>query len=190
MRVISGKYKGLNLDGFNIDGTRPTMDRVKESLFGSIQGYLKNSVCLDLFAGSGSLGIEALSNGASKCYFIDNNIEIIKILKNNLSNVDNYEIINNSYDKFLNNTNLKFDIIFLDPPYKKQEIVKLLGEIFELRLLNKGALIICETDQEANLPEELTGYEFIKKSDYGITELTFYRYLGGEQHEGHISGNV
>ena len=78
----------------------------------------------------------------------------------------------------------------MDPPYKKQEIVKLLGEIFELRLLNKGALIICETYQEANLPEELTGYEFIKKSDYGITELTFYRYLGGEQHEGHISGNV
>ena len=74
MRVISGKYKGKNLIGFNIDGTRPTMDRVKESLFGMIQNHIKNSVVLDLFAGSGSLGIEAISNGAAKCYFIDNNI--------------------------------------------------------------------------------------------------------------------
>ena len=69
MRVISGKYKGKNIMGFNIMGTRPTMDRVKESMFGMIQNNIKNSVCLDLFAGSGSLGIEALSNGAKMCYF-------------------------------------------------------------------------------------------------------------------------
>ena len=82
MRVISGKYKGKNLIGFDIDGTRPTMDRVKESLFGIIQNNLKNSVVLDLFAGSGSLGIEALSNGAIEAYFIDNNIELINIISN------------------------------------------------------------------------------------------------------------
>ena len=81
MRVISGKYKGKNLIGFDIDGTRPTMDRVKESLFGIIQNYIKDSVVLDLFAGSGSLGIEALSNGASTCYFFDNNIELVNIIK-------------------------------------------------------------------------------------------------------------
>ena len=81
MRVISGKYKGKNLIGFNIDGTRPTMDRVKESLFGIIQNYIKDSIVLDLFAGSGSLGIEALSNGASSCYFFDNNIELVNIIK-------------------------------------------------------------------------------------------------------------
>ena len=69
MRVISGKYKGKKLDGFGIPGTRPTMDRVKESLFGSIQNDIKDSVVLDLFAGTGSLGIEALSNGAKKCFF-------------------------------------------------------------------------------------------------------------------------
>ena len=81
MRVISGKYKGKNLIGFDIDGTRPTMDRVKESLFGIIQNYIKDSVILDLFAGSGSLGIEALSNGASNCYFFDNNIQHINKIK-------------------------------------------------------------------------------------------------------------
>ncbi len=81
MRVISGKYKGKKLIGFDIDGTRPTMDRVKESLFGIIQNKIKDSIVLDLFAGSGSLGIEALSNGAKMCYFVDNNIELINIIK-------------------------------------------------------------------------------------------------------------
>ena len=78
MRIISGKYKNKKLIGFDIEGTRPTMDRVKESVFGMIQNYLKNSVVLDLFAGSGSIGIEALSNGSSKCYFVDNsNLKVV-----------------------------------------------------------------------------------------------------------------
>ena len=81
MRVISGKYKGKILIGFDIDGTRPTMDRVKESVFAIIQNNIKNSVVLDLFAGSGSLGIESLSNGASECYFVDNNTSLINMLK-------------------------------------------------------------------------------------------------------------
>ena len=103
MRVISGKYKGISIDGFNIDGTRPTMDRVKESMFAMIQNKLKNSVCLDLFAGSGSLGIEALSNGAKYCYFVDNNIEVINILKNNLNRIKdkNYSVINKHYKQAL-----------------------------------------------------------------------------------------
>ena len=98
MRVISGKYKGKNLEGFDINGTRPTMDRVKESLFGSIQNKVINSVCLDLFAGSGSLGIEALSNGGSKCYFVDNNYEIIKKLEKNLKGIYNSTLLNKSYE--------------------------------------------------------------------------------------------
>ena len=86
MRVISGLYKGRILDGFDIDGTRPTQDRVKESLFGSIQDYIEDSVVLDLFAGSGNLGIEALSNGAKECYFVDNNKIAINTINNNLNN--------------------------------------------------------------------------------------------------------
>ena len=93
MRVISGKYKGRILEGFDIKGTRPTMDRVKESMFASIQLYLKDSICLDLFAGSGSLGIEALSNGAKKCYFVDNNKIAIEKIKKNTLGIDNKEII-------------------------------------------------------------------------------------------------
>ena len=84
MRVISGKYKGKRINGYDIDGTRPTMDRVKESMFGTIQDYIKDSVVLDLFAGSGNLGIEALSNGALKGYFVDNNKKVIDTIKKNI----------------------------------------------------------------------------------------------------------
>ena len=84
MRVISGLYKGRNIDGFDIDGTRPTQDRVKESVFGSIQNHLEGSVVLDLFSGSGNLGIEALSNYAKECFFVDNNKEAIKVINNYL----------------------------------------------------------------------------------------------------------
>ena len=107
MRVISGKYKGRVLQGFNIDGTRPTMDRVKESLFGIIQNKVNESICLDLFAGSGALGIEALSNGASFCYFVDKNKIAINTLKNNLNNIDNYEIICDDYKCALNKLKMK-----------------------------------------------------------------------------------
>ena len=101
MRVISGKYKGLEIKGHDIVGTRPTMDRVKESLFASIQNKVKGSVCLDLFAGTGALGIEALSMGANSCYFIDVNKVATKTLENNLKKLrvtEDYHILLCSYD--------------------------------------------------------------------------------------------
>lgn len=171
MRVISGKYKGLYLEGFNIDGTRPTMDRVKESLFGIIQDYVKDSVCLDLFAGSGSLGIEAISNGAKECYFVDKNIEVIKILKRNLNKIDNAKIFNSSYDKFLKEINTKFDIIFLDPPYKFNLINNSIDLIIENDLLNDGGLIICEYETE----EIIDKFDLIKEKKYGSKYIKIYK---------------
>ena len=102
MRVISGKYKGKNIMGFNIEGTRPTMDRVKESMFGMIQSNIKGSICLDLFAGSGSLGIEALSNGALECYFVEKNNEIFNILRNNLDGISGSILLKKDYKDALN----------------------------------------------------------------------------------------
>ncbi len=87
MRVISGKYKGKTIKGFNQEGTRPTMDRVKESLFSMLQSDIKNSIVLDLFAGSGSLGIEALSSGSKLCYFVEKDKKMFSILKDNLNNL-------------------------------------------------------------------------------------------------------
>ena len=92
MKVISGLYKGRKIDGYDIDGTRPTMDRVKESIFGSIQNYVPDSIILDLFAGSGNLGIEAISNGAKYGYFVDNNkIAYNTIITNNIVMFSNFK---------------------------------------------------------------------------------------------------
>jgi len=171
MRVISGKYKGKNLQGFDIDGTRPTMDRVKESLFGIIQNYLKDSICLDLFAGSGSLGIEALSNGARKCYFADYNKEVIKILENNLKEIDNSFILNNSYEEALEKLkNEKFDIIFLDPPYKYNLITKAVNIILKNDMLNKNGIIVCEYEKE-NINIDL---KIKKEKKYGSKNIRIY----------------
>lgn len=176
MRVISGKYKGKKLDGFTIEGTRPTMDRVKESLFGSIQNYVKNSVVLDLFAGSGSLGIEALSNGANSCYFCDNSREAIKVLENNLKDIDDSYIIKKDYNdvlKELKNKDIKFDLIFLDPPYKLNLINDSINKILEYDLLNKNGLIVCEYESE--LVE--CNLDLIKEKKYGTTYVKVYKKL-------------
>jgi len=171
MRVISGKYKGKNLKGFDIDGTRPTMDRVKESLFGIIQNYIPDSICLDLFAGSGSLGIEALSNGAKVCYFNDSNKEMIKILKENLNNIENYFVFTKDYISFLNEVNVKFDIIFLDPPYKMNLINKSIDIIIDRDLLNKNGIIVCEYENE----EINCDLKIIKEKQYGSKKIIIYK---------------
>ena len=174
MRVISGKYKGRKLEGFNIEGTRPTMDRVKESLFGSIQNYIKDSVVLDLFAGSGSLGIEALSNGALACYFCDNNNEVIDILKKNLQNIDNSYTIKSDYMKALydlKEKKIKFDIIFLDPPYKLNLINDSIKRILEYSLLNKDGILVCEYETE-NIDCDL---KLLKEKRYGTTYVKIYK---------------
>lgn len=175
MRVISGKYKGKNLIGFDIDGTRPTMDRVKESLFGIIQNYIKGSTILDLFAGSGSLGIEALSNGASNCYFFDNNIELVNIIKKNTMGINGVHVMKSDYKntlEMLKNSNIKFDIIFLDPPYKLNLINDCLNKIYEYNLLNKNGIIVCEYENE-NINTDK--FELIKEKKYGAKNVKVYK---------------
>ncbi len=171
MRIISGKYKGKKLRGFNIEGTRPTMDRIKESLFGMIQTHIPNSIVLDLFAGSGALGLEAISNGAKKCYIIDKNIEAIKIIKENSQNIDeDLKIMNIDYKKFLKNTEEKFDIIFLDPPYKENQMDKSLRIIEERDLLNEKGIVICE--YEIGNPK--TNLKLIKEKSYGPKKIKIF----------------
>ena len=175
MRVISGKYKGKSLIGFDIDGTRPTMDRVKESLFGIIQNKINSSIILDLFAGSGSLGIEDLSNGASEAYFIDNNIELINIIKKNTSGMnDKIHIIKSDYKSALElfkNSNIKFDIIFLDPPYKLNLINDCLNKIVKYNLLNENGIIVCEYETEEI---ENSNFKLIKDKKYGSKKIKIF----------------
>ena len=171
MRVISGKYKGKNILGFDINGTRPTMDRVKESMFASIQNHIKDAVVLDLFAGSGSLGIEALSNGASKCYFIDSNKIAVDTINKNIQGIDNAIVLKYDYKealKYFKDNNIKFDLILLDPPYKDNLLNTAIKLIEEYDLLN--GLLICEVENY----EIITNYELIKEKKYGFKEVKIY----------------
>lgn len=176
MKVISGKYKGRNLLGYNIDGTRPTMDRVKESIFSMLQSKINDSICLDLFAGSGNLGIEALSEGAKCCYFVDHNKKAISVLKENINNIgiDNCFIVYNDYLKALDSFNVKFDIIFLDPPYNSNYIEKSIDKIIDNDLLSEFGLIVCESDSIDRIvyPDCL---EVVKDKKYGDKYVVFLR---------------
>lgn len=169
MRVISGKYKNKQLKGFNINGTRPTMDRIKESMFAMIQNYLPNAVVLDLFAGSGSLGIEALSNNCKVCYLVDNNKIAINTIKENLKGIENAIVINEDFLLALKSFKIKFDIIFLDPPYNNDLINIALDKIYEYDLLNNGGIIVCE--HERNL---ISKYDLLKNRKYSSKEISIF----------------
>ncbi len=180
MRVISGNLKGRIIKGFTLDSTRPTMDRVKESIFSSIQAYIPDSICLDLFAGSGSLGIEAISNGSKNCYFVDNNIEAIKTINENITNFkinNKCTILKKDYKealKYFKDNNLSFDIIFLDPPYAMHIINDILLYISQNNLLNKNGIIVCEVDQNY-LDEKIDHLIQFKNKKYGSTLVYYYK---------------
>ena len=172
MRVISGLLKGRKIEGYDIEGTRPTMDRVKESVFGSIQNYIKESVVLDLFAGSGNLGIEAISNGASKCYFVDNNKKCINIIKDNIKqfDIEDYSVvIQNDYKKaleYFKDNDIKFDIIFVDPPYKYEIINEIIDIITRYNILNDNGIMVLEYSLD-KIDGNIDGYKLLKFKRYG-----------------------
>lgn len=153
MKIISGKYKGRNILGYNIKGTRPTMERVKESLFATIYDYLKDSTVLDLFSGSGNLAIEALSEGAKYACVVDNNIIAYKTIEKNINNLgitsNDIRVLKADYkDAIINfsKDNIKFDIIFLDPPYETDYIEKSLIYIEKYNILENSGIVICESN--------------------------------------------
>lgn len=175
MRIISGKYKGSILKGHDINGTRPTMDRVKESMFAVIQTNIKGS-CLDLFAGSGSLGIEALSNGCSECYFVDNNKIATDVIKENVNKLKLKEsvfVLNLNYKKALEKfkkENTTFELVLLDPPYQKHLINDVLESLYDL--VNKDGIVVLEYESEEILDSK---FSVIKTKKYGSKYVTFMR---------------
>lgn len=158
MRIISGQARGTVLYTLNGDSTRPTLDRVKESLFNIIQSKIREAVVLDLFAGSGALGIESLSRGAKKVVLCDKSKQAINIIKKNLEKTKlttNAIIINDDYKNAIKETKDKFDIIFIDPPYMENIAVKAVENIIENNLLTDEGLIILETDDEQREIQQL-----------------------------------
>ena len=179
MKVISGFLKGRTIEGFSIEGTRPTMDRVKESLFASIQNYIEDATVLDLFSGSGNLGIEAISNGSKFVYFNDVNKVAIKFINSNIERFkikEKSNVLNFDYQKCLktlSEQNTKFDIIFLDPPYEKKVLNDVIKFIINNNMLNDNGLIVCEVSDD--YLTEFDQLERIKEKKYGDKYVIIYR---------------
>jgi 16S rRNA (guanine966-N2)-methyltransferase len=182
MRIIAGKAKGRKLLSPATLETRPTLDRVKEAMFSMIQGYIIDAVALDLFAGTGSLGLEAASRGAKEVYLIDKSSTTYPLLKENIVNLkleeectalnmDAYEAL-----KLLNKKDLAFDIIFIDPPYCKEMIPEALKVIEENEILNKEGIIVTKIDSIEEIYEGYKQIQLTKSKKYGNTTVCFYKY--------------
>lgn len=180
MRVISGYLKGRKLEGYNVETTRPTMDRVKESMFASIQDDVEEGVVLDLFCGTGSLGIEAISMNASKCYFVDNNREIINYLNKNLDNLNikNKSIVlKKDYREallYFKNNNIKFNIIVVDAPYKMEVMEEVINLVDNYDLLLYNGVLVMEYSYD-KLKEKYSGLKLVKNKRYGEKFVSIYR---------------
>ncbi|MCI2773315.1 16S rRNA (guanine(966)-N(2))-methyltransferase RsmD [Staphylococcus petrasii] len=172
MRVIAGKHKCKPLESLEGRNTRPTMDKVKEGIFNSLHDV--HGLGLDLFAGSGALGIEGLSRGMEKVIFVDQNFKAVKVIQANLKQLnltEQSEVYKNNADralKALNKRDIQFDYIFLDPPYNKGLIDKALEQIAEFDLLKESGIIICEFSNQEDI--DTKDFQVIKQYHYGLTD--------------------
>ena len=182
MRIISGKARGTKL--YTLDGTatRPTLDRVKESLFNIIQNDIEDSTVLDLFSGSGAIGLEFLSRGAKRAVLCDSSKDAIKIIKQNVQKThfeEKVEVYNMEFTKLVERLqNQKFDIIYIDPPYATDFIKISLEKIIEYELVNENTKIIVETDVETRILNQIEkmDVEITDKRKYGRATIIFLKY--------------
>ena len=176
MRIIAGKFKGLNIKTINDASTRPMMSRAREGIFNSLQNDFDDSLVLDLFAGSGSLGIEALSRGASFVTFVDTSTDCKKIINKNLSNIDqNYVVLVLNVNEYITQSDKKFDIIFYDPPYSLllNEINSDFNSIQNLMTENSKLIIHRHKSSEQFVYPE--GLELYKEKKYGQSNITILK---------------
>ncbi|NEZ46023.1 16S rRNA (guanine(966)-N(2))-methyltransferase RsmD [Clostridium niameyense] len=182
MRIISGSAKGRKLLSPKSGITRPTLDRIKESMFDMIQNRVYGSKVLDVFAGTGSLGLESASRGAKECYLIDRSDETYPLLRENISNLkfenicksfnmDSYEALRN-----FGKRSLVFDLIFIDPPYAKEMIPPAIDIIQQEGLLHKEGLIVTKIDSKEEIYEGTDKIVLIRHRRYGNTTVCFYHF--------------
>ena len=173
------EYKEKNYLAYNIIGTRPTMNRVKESMFASIQNYIDNSIVLDLFCGTGSLGIEALSMGASRCYFVDNNKDILRYLNKNINNLginSKSIIVSKDYRDsllYFKNNNIKFNIVLVDAPYKMEVMEDVIELVTKYDLLLDNGILVLEYSFD-KLKDKYSNLELIRSKKYGDKYVNIY----------------
>lgn len=181
MRIITGTAKGRVIIAPEGQDTRPTSDRVKESLFNIISKKIYSARVLDLFSGTGNLGLESISRGAEACTFVEKNNNTYKILSMNIEKlgfISNSELYKgDAFDvlETLRKNNRKYDIIFLDPPYSMGLVEKSIKRISELMLLDKNGIIISECDEKDSVPESIYNIKIYRVEKYGRTKIYFWR---------------
>lgn len=180
MRIITGIAKGRTIKAPEGINTRPTSDRVKESLFNIISKKIYGAKVLDLFSGTGNLGLEALSRGAEVCTFVENNNSTYKILSSNIENLgftSNSELFKgDSFDMLetLGKYNKKYDIIFLDPPYSMGLVEKSIQKISRLTILGQDGIIVSECDEKDIISENIYDIKTYRIEKYGRTKIYFW----------------
>lgn len=185
MRVVAGQFKKMKLNMVDSKLTRPTTDKVKEAIFSIIFPYIKEGgIALDLYAGSGSLGIEAASRGYEKVYLIDHAKPAIDTINKNIASTkkpENFVVLKQTANNVIENfsPDLKFDLVLLDPPYAKQQIVTDINHLQKTNHLADDAIIVAETDEHGynsiNQNFDKKNFEVIANKEYGITFLTIFR---------------
>ncbi len=177
MRIIAGDYKGRRLETPEGYDVRPTTDKVKEALFSIIAPYIGESVVVDLFSGTGNLGLEALSRGADKCYFCDNSRTSIGIIKRNIKycEAEDYSVVYaGDFRQSLQKIKDKVDVFILDPPYEAGYYEEAFELIRELDLLAEDGIIVAEHRSNLELPDEISGFEKFKERKYSHIVLSIY----------------
>ena len=178
MRVITGTARGVPLKAPKGMDTRPTMDQVKEGIFSAIQFEVEGRRALDLFAGSGQLGIEALSRGAAHCTFVDKGREPIAVIRENLKKTrleERATVVQADYSSWLKTCRQQYDLILLDPPYAEVFLENALKCITEIDILQSNGIIVAERPLGKELPGDYPGYTRSKDYKYGKTLLTIFR---------------
>ena len=180
MRIVAGEYSSRKLETLKGDATRPTLDKVREAVFSSLGGFFAGGAVLDLYAGSGAIGLEALSRGMDQAVFVDSSREAVRVIRNNIASLKAGERSRVLCTKavsalgILQGEGRKFDLVYLDPPYARQENDRILRLLEEYQLLNPGARVVIESLKEDPQPEDTASIRFHKDAVYGITRIRYY----------------
>jgi 16S rRNA (guanine(966)-N(2))-methyltransferase RsmD len=186
MRIITGKARGIRLETLQGDNTRPTSERAKEAIFSMLQFDIEGREVLDLYAGSGQMGLEAVSRGAANATFVDKSKDAVAIINKNIQKTklsEQCRVFSLDVSDYIRTVKgrKKFDIVFIDPPYSLRAVPQILSEMLKCELLKPTTIVVCESEEEdifENTPNLADSFEIIKKAKYGVANITIIK-MGG-----------
>lgn len=182
MRIIAGTYASRKINAPKGKQTRPTLDKVREAVFSSAGGFFAGGVFLDLYAGSGANGLEALSRGCEKAVFVDSSKAAVSVIRENIRSLDAGDrcqvlpVSDRKALQILKEESARFDYIYMDPPYEKQHNEEILSFIDANGMLKEGGLIMVESLKENNFPDHYKSFYKKKEAVYGVSKITYYKF--------------